>query len=91
MELNKEIEKLIDRAIEEDVCSGDITSEMCVPDHAITSGGFVLKQAGVLAGLPFLEVIFQKIDPSITVTLYVNEGSFHKAGTIIGTVSGSAR
>lgn len=91
MYLQKEIERLIDISIEEDIRSGDITSEVLIPKEAITSGHFVLKQAGVLAALPFLQILFQKIDPSIDVKLYVEEGSYQKAGTILGKVTGPAR
>ena len=91
MYLEKEIERLIDVAIKEDIASGDITSNTLIPSDYITSGSFVLKQAGVLSALVFLKTLFQKIDPKIDVTLYVEEGSYHKAGTIIARVSGSAR
>lgn len=91
MEFDQEIRELIDRAIAEDIQDGDITAKACISDEAITSGRIFLKQSGVLAGLPYLAVIFQKIDPNIQVELYVNEGSFHKTGTIIGKVTGPAR
>ena len=91
MDLDKEIERLIDNSIAEDIGSGDITTSACVPDHAVITGWFVLKQAGVLAGLPFLERLFKKIDPELSVQLLVEEGSFHKAGTILGKVTGHAR
>ncbi|MFQ5730240.1 MAG: nicotinate-nucleotide diphosphorylase (carboxylating), partial [Waddliaceae bacterium] len=91
MSFQKEIARLIDIAIAEDVGTGDITSQTLVPNNAVTSGWFVLKQAGVVAGIPFLEVLFQKLDPEIKVTKYVEEGSYQKAGTLIGKVSGSAR
>lgn len=91
MYLQKEIERLIDISIEEDIRSGDITSEVLVPEEAITSGRIVLKQAGVLAALPFLQILFQKIDPAIEVTLYVEEGSYQTAGTILGKVTGPAK
>jgi nicotinate-nucleotide pyrophosphorylase (carboxylating) len=91
MYLQKEIERLIDISIEEDIRSGDITSEVLVPQGAMTSGNIVLKQAGIPAALPFLQILFQKIDPAIEVTLYVEEGTYQKAGTILGKVTGPAR
>lgn len=91
MDFAKEIDRLIDRALEEDLGNGDITTAACVPEEMITSGTIVLKQSGVLAGLPFLLKIFQKIDPKIDVTLYVDEGSHQRAGTIVAKVSGPAR
>ena len=91
MNFDHEINRLIDRAIEEDIGTGDITTTACVPKEVITSGRMVLKQSGVIAGLPYIEKIFQKVDPEIKVQLLVEEGTRAKAGTIIARVSGPAR
>ncbi|HEY4831848.1 MAG TPA: carboxylating nicotinate-nucleotide diphosphorylase [Waddliaceae bacterium] len=91
MKLEKEIERLIDISIEEDIRTGDLTSQQLIPAEATISANIVLKQAGVLAGLPFLQVLFKKLDPAIQTTLLVDEGSYHPAGTIIGKISGPAR
>jgi len=91
MYLQKEIERLIDTAISEDVGSGDITTEVLVPEDAVISGSFVMKQAGITAGLPYLNILFQKIDHTIKATPLVEEGSYQKAGTIIAKVTGPAR
>lgn len=87
----KDIEHLLERAIAEDIRSGDITSQACIPDHAITHAKLVMKQAGVVAGLPFLSLLFHLIDSSIEVVPLIEEGSFQKAGTIIAKISGPAR
>lgn len=91
MDLQKEIDALIDIAIEEDVRGGDVTSQTLVPGKFFTSAEFVLKQAGVIAGLSFLGKIFAKIDPQTEVQLLVPEGSYHKAGTTVAKVTGPAR
>jgi nicotinate-nucleotide pyrophosphorylase (carboxylating) len=91
MNMDKNIEQLIDLAIVEDIGKGDITSQACIPNEAQITVKVVLKQAGVLAALPYLSVIFHKINPSIEVKLHVQEGSFHKAGTLIATITGPAR
>lgn len=91
MNLQEEIEQLVERAIHEDVRDGDFTTQACIPESSVTTARIILKQAGVVAGLPFLEVIFKKIDPSIHVALLVEEGSFQKAGTPLALVSGPAR
>ncbi len=91
MDFSQEIDVLIDIAITEDIRSGDITSESCIPEDAITSGRLFLKQSGVIAGLSFLSTIYHKIDPSIEVTLFVEEGSYQKTGTVIAKVTGPAR
>ncbi len=91
MYLQNEIERLIDISIEEDIRSGDITSEVLIPKETVASGQFVMKQAGVVAMLPFLQILFQKIDSAIEVVVNVEEGSYQRAGTIIAKVTGPAR
>lgn len=91
MDLEGEIEQLIDTAIHEDVGEGDFTTQACIPSSVIATGKFILKQAGIVAGLPFLAVLFKKLDPSIEVALLVAEGSFQKAGTILCTATGPAQ
>lgn len=91
MDLDKEIEQLIEAAIKEDIGTGDITSEACIPPHVNSSGEIVLKQGGVPAGLRYLELLYKKIDPSIEVKVLVKEGTYQKAGTTLAKVSGPAR
>lgn len=91
MSIEKEIEQLIDIAIQEDIKDGDSTTQACISESSLAKGRFILKQSGVLAGLPFLAVLFKKIDPRIEITLSVEEGSFQKAGTILGTITGPTR
>ena len=90
-QLTEEIHKLIKIGIAEDIRSGDITSEACIPEDEPLSCKLILKQWGRLAGLPFLAQIFQTIDPTIQVDLYLEEGTIAKAGTVIGRVNGPAR
>lgn len=91
MDLEREIDQLIERAIVEDVRSGDITSLACLSDNRQTTGSFLLKQSATLAGLPLLPRLFHALDPRLEVTLAAEEGSSQKAGTILAKVSGSVR
>lgn len=92
MDFNPEIERLIDTALVEDFgTSGDITTMALLQESTFSSGKFVLKEKAVVAGLPYLEMIFKKIDPKLQVELRVEEGSYQKAGTIIAKVTGPAR
>jgi nicotinate-nucleotide pyrophosphorylase (carboxylating) len=90
MDLEQELEQLIHRAIAEDVGSGDITSLACLPDTRQTTGIFLLKQSGIIAGLPLIPLLYQIIDPRIQVSLLVQEGSYQKAGSSIAKVTGPA-
>ncbi len=92
METNPEIERLIDIALAEDLgTSGDITTMALLQESTFSSGKLVLREKAVVAGLVYLEAIFKKIDPKLTVELRVDEGSYQKAGTVIAKISGPAR
>lgn len=88
---SKDILELLKKALAEDVGGGDITSEACIPPDAYLSAKIVLKQQGRVAGLPFFKEIFQHIDPSIELKLYIAEGTDHAPGTVIGSIAGLAR
>ncbi|GAB4232861.1 MAG: carboxylating nicotinate-nucleotide diphosphorylase [Chlamydiales bacterium] len=91
MQFDQYIYQLIETMYAEDIGEGDITTEACIPQHTTTSGKFVTKQNGVIAGLPYMEAYFKRIDPLIEVKHFVDEGSRQKAGTVIAKVSGPAR
>ena len=82
---------LISKAIEEDVGSGDITSNLTVEEKTIWSGSFILKQNGVIAGLEILKEVFNQIDPSLIITCQTKDGNYYKKGKKIARIKGSAR
>ncbi len=89
--VDEKLEQFIDMALAEDLRSGDITSQACISDQEVATARIVLKQAGVIAALPYLYCLFQKIDPRIEVTFLVEEGSYQKAGAILVKIAGPAR
>ncbi|NGX57911.1 MAG: Nicotinate-nucleotide pyrophosphorylase [carboxylating] [Chlamydiae bacterium] len=92
MEFDQEIERLIDTALAEDLSgSGDITTMALIPESTFSSGKLVLKEKAVVAGLPYLSMIFQKVDPKIELELRVEEGDYVKAGTVVAKISGPVR
>lgn len=91
MNRHESIERLIETAIDEDIGQGDITTLACIPAHVQANGTLLLKQAGVIAGLPYFIRVFEKIDPSVKLTMLVPEGSFQKAGTSLLTIQGPFR
>jgi nicotinate-nucleotide pyrophosphorylase (carboxylating) len=91
MDLEQEIRHLIRHALDEDLGHGDITSMACLPETATASGIFMLKESGVIAGLPTLPILFGLIDPELEISYLAQEGSFQKVGSHIAKVTGSLR
>jgi nicotinate-nucleotide pyrophosphorylase (carboxylating) len=86
------VEKLIREALAEDLDGGlDATSAATVSDHHRSVLEIVTRSAGVIAGLPVAEAVFNIIDPSVETTGHVAEGSHVKARTVLMTAVGTTR
>src|SRR4051812_44559123 len=85
-----ELLDLVDRALAEDVGSGDVTSEATVPAEARGVATITQKAAGVISGLDAAEAVFQRLDPSSTIERGP-EGEWREAGAVVLRVEGSAR
>ena len=84
-------EELIDRAIEEDLGSGDVTAEATVPEDLLAQAHIVQKQPGVICGLDIVERVFQKTGAE-EMDRTVIEGHWHASvPRDIALIQGSAR
>ena len=85
------LDGLILAALDEDVGSGDVTSAAVVPEGLAAHGVFLIKQAGVLAGLPVVARVFGLVDPGVVFQASVGEGAWVSPQQAVATVAGSAR
>jgi nicotinate-nucleotide pyrophosphorylase (carboxylating) len=90
-ELRARIFECIGRALDEDIFTGDVTTDSIVPVDARLSGKIVAKQSGVVAGLKVSKMVFQQLSADVSLTANVSEGSFVEAGMVLARVTGSAR
>jgi len=84
-------EKLINIAIQEDVATGDITTDNLIPSDIRKKAFMVAKTNGTVAGLPVAEMVFRKLDPKLVWNPEVEEGSHLKKGDIIVRFEASYR
>ncbi|OPZ75063.1 MAG: putative nicotinate-nucleotide pyrophosphorylase (carboxylating) [Firmicutes bacterium ADurb.Bin456] len=92
MELNIfELQNLIDRCLEEDVGSGDLTTNSTVPAGAVSTGFIQAKEAGVVAGLPLAEMVFRRLDPATGFQALVRDGDRVERGRVLAEINGKAR
>lgn len=82
---------VVARALAEDIGYGDITTQATISEDQKASGVFVAKEEGVICGLPLIEEIFHYADPSLLVSIWVDEGSRVKPGDVLAEVQGSAQ
>ena len=83
------LEPVIDRALEEDLGAGDVTTSGLIPAHLVGEARLVAHECGVLAGLPVAMAVFRRVDPSLRTTEQMSDGDPIEAGETAGTVSGS--
>jgi nicotinate-nucleotide pyrophosphorylase (carboxylating) len=85
------VDHLIALALEEDIGTGDITTQMLIPAALQKSAVFLAKANGVLAGIEIALKVFKKLDPLIKFEIYKKDGSSIKKGDIIAKAEGKAR
>ena len=83
-----ELTTILRGALEEDLGTGDLTTEALVPVHAHGRGVFAAKEVGVLAGTAASEHVFALLEQTTSATWSVSDGENLNAGTIIGEVCG---
>ncbi len=83
---------LIDMALDEDLRgSCDLTSVALVPEDQDGVVQIVARQCGVVAGLPIIELVFAKIDPSVAIDLLCRDGESVLPGRVLANVQGPVR
>ncbi len=89
--INLGLDDFLISALKEDIGTGDITTESCVPASAVSHGFFKAKAEGVVCGVDVLRRVFALIDPSVKVTVLVEDGGRVKKGDIIAEIEGPSR
>lgn len=85
-----QIKKLVKLALQEDVGSGDITTEAIIPSGKVVSAEIIAKEEGIIAGLDVAESVFRTIDGGIKFVRKIKEGHKVNAGKVIAVVAGRA-
>ena len=86
-----DISDCIRRALEEDIGSGDVTTDSIVPAGASLRGRIIAKQDGVVAGLAVADEVFRLLNSEITFEAKVGGGAKVKRGEILAELNGDAR
>ena len=84
------LDKIILNALDEDVGTGDITTESTIPEDRVAHGLYKAKESGVLCGVGVAKRVFELIDPSIEFKAFKKDGDLIEKGEIIAEVHGKA-
>jgi nicotinate-nucleotide pyrophosphorylase (carboxylating) len=83
--------RLVELALEEDLGPGDLTSQAVIPADLPGRAAFVARAAGVVAGLPAAEMVFDTLEPGITFETLIRDGTAVAPGARLAVVSGPMR
>src|SRR5712671_6362445 len=89
--MNPEIVAVVRHALEEDIGSGDVTSEACIPADLTAAGLFIAREAQVVAGIELLPVIYDLRGGVKRLEMCKRSGDRAAAGGLIAVVQGRAR
>ncbi|MDE6578712.1 MAG: carboxylating nicotinate-nucleotide diphosphorylase [Muribaculaceae bacterium] len=87
----KLIDQLLDLAFAEDIGDGDHTTLSTIPADAMGRSRLIIKEEGILAGVREAEKVLHKVDPSIKMTILIEDGAEVKPGDIAFTAEGPVR
>ncbi len=79
------------RALQEDIGSGDMTTDLLIPPDAIATATLVARLDGVVCGLELARAVFQELDHRLRIGLLAHDGQQVAAGAALLTVAGPAR
>lgn len=88
--LEDDIALSVQQALAEDIRDGDITAQL-IDENAIAEARIITREAGVFCGQPWVEAVFQQLDPKVKVTWHTQDGAALQADDLLFTLSGPAR
>lgn len=87
----RQIQRVVEMALDEDAPFGDLTSQTLVPSTAVARADLVAREPGVFAGAEVFELAMTTLDPTVKVTLEASDGDRFDAGAVLAHVEGPAR
>jgi nicotinate-nucleotide pyrophosphorylase (carboxylating) len=84
------LEKIIRDALDEDIQSGDVTTQAVIPDSVFGKGKFLVKANGIIAGLNVVKNVFDIVDDKIVYKVLIQDREKVNAGEFVAEVEGKA-
>lgn len=80
----------VERAFAEDIGDGDATAGL-LPADAFAQAALTCREDAVIAGIPWFNACFRKLDPDVVIDWKVEDGMRVQAGSVICQLNGRAR
>lgn len=86
--MNKSTIELLEKALQEDEYTNDITSNYLIESSKMSAGNFIAKATGVVSGIDVVGAIYKLINKKIEFGILKPNGSFVNRGDVIAYVRG---
>lgn len=87
----EDIRKMVIIALAEDIGTGDVTSELLVPEEEYLKAEFIVKERGVICGLRVIEEVYAALVEDVDIEYLYEDGMPTKKGDIVARIDGPAR
>ena len=88
--INKDLfDPFLETTLKEDLGDGDHSSLACIPAEATGKAELLIKDEGIMAGLEVASLIFERIDPGLSIDFFLHDGARISPGDTGFKVSGS--
>ncbi len=84
-------DRYIRLALEEDISSGDVSTDAVMPEHRRGEVQLICKEDGIIAGLPVFARVFTLLAPETKVDFKAVDGDAVKKGQLLAVVTGDVR
>lgn len=88
IKIDDAIRQLIRLALDEDIKTGDATTESTIEQSTVAHATVTAKQSGVVCGLPIVAEVFAQVDSTVSIQFNVPEGTSVKEKTVIIELDG---
>ena len=85
-----EVCSIIDRALQEDIAWGDLTTRALISRDWLAHGRVLAKQDGILAGIEVMALVFRRLDSAVEVKILKEDGMSFSKGEELALVQGPA-
>src|ERR1039457_7603458 len=86
----KNLPQQIERALEEDIGSGDLTAAL-IPLGCRGRASVITREKAIICGIPYVNGTFARIDPRVRIEWKIAEGAAALANQCLFEVTGPAR
>ena len=89
MQYENLINKLLDLGIEEDINTGDVTTESIIPESMNAVATMTAKQEGIVSGIEIVKMVYDRFQDNVVFAPYFKDGDFVKKGEVILKIEAS--